>query len=310
MRVPFTDIRVEYMDSRERRVLDARPDGLREVPLLGWTRYTHARPDLPVHRHRETMEIVYMDSGTQVFQLAEQEFHVRGGDVFVVFPNEPHSTGGHPMAANAFYWLNLRMPPTGRGLLGFPTIESRLLVRRLLGLPHRQFRSGRPVKACFERLIHLHDHPEVPLRTIRMRQTVVDLLLHVVDSAARRRGFRRLPANGGGHSRHREPSAVELPIAGPCTRGRLSLSRFKVRFKAETGISPRKFIVRNKISAAQRRLAAGSDSVLDIALDLGFPSSQYFATVFKRIVGMTPHAYRQGVSAPLRASRRRSDGQV
>ncbi|MFW5856602.1 MAG: helix-turn-helix domain-containing protein [Planctomycetota bacterium] len=35
-------------------------------------------------------------------------------------------------------------------------------------------------------------------------------------------------------------------------------------------------------------------SVTDIALELGFPSAQHFATQFARTVGASPRAYRRG----------------
>ena len=69
MRVPHTSIRVEYMDTRERKVFDLRPDGVPEVPMLGWCHNSHARPDLPAHRHHEMLEIHFLDRGRQVFEV-------------------------------------------------------------------------------------------------------------------------------------------------------------------------------------------------------------------------------------------------
>ena len=88
-----------------------------------------------------------------------------------------------------------------------------------------------------------------------------------------------------------------------------SLSRFKVRFKEETGMSPRHYIVLKKIEAAQQRLLAGSEPISEIAGDLGFPTSQYFATVFSRFTGMTPTRYREEAARPHVPSRRREDRQ-
>jgi AraC-like DNA-binding protein len=84
----------------------------------------------------------------------------------------------------------------------------------------------------------------------------------------------------------------------------LSLSRFT----AETGVSPGQFLVRTRIEASKRRLAEAAEPIMQIAMSLGFSSSQYFATVFKRITGATPRAYRCG-SESRAPSRRRDDGQ-
>ena len=85
----------------------------------------------------------------------------------------------------------------------------------------------------------------------------------------------------------------------------LSLSRFKVRFKEETGMSPRQFIVRSKVDTARSRLRTGQEPIGKIALDLGFPTSQYFATVFRRLMGVSPKQYRWRLTA--RPSHRRED---
>jgi AraC-like DNA-binding protein len=48
------------------------------------------------------------------------------------------------------------------------------------------------------------------------------------------------------------------------------------------------FALRLRIEEARRRLAAGGATVTGVALDLGFSSSQYFASSFKRLTRMTP----------------------
>jgi AraC-like DNA-binding protein len=90
---------------------------------------------------------------------------------------------------------------------------------------------------------------------------------------------------------------------------RLSLGRFKVRFKAETGVSPRQFIMRAKVEAAEERLRSGRESIGQIALDLGFPTSQYFATVFRRFTGQNPKTFRREADLPKGPSHRADDGQ-
>jgi AraC-like DNA-binding protein len=51
---------------------------------------------------------------------------------------------------------------------------------------------------------------------------------------------------------------------------------------------PHEYILRCKIDRAVAQLEAGERSITDIAYDLGFSSSQYFATVFKRFTRLNP----------------------
>ena len=73
----------------------------------------------------------------------------------------------------------------------------------------------------------------------------------------------------------------------------LSVSRFKERFRDEVGVPPAEYLTRQKIEAAKSLLLAGDHSITDVAMDLGFSSSQYFATAFKRYTGRTPSEYRR-----------------
>ena len=68
---------------------------------------------------------------------------------------------------------------------------------------------------------------------------------------------------------------------------RLSPSRFKVRFLEEVGLPPREYVLRHKLGLAEQRLRRG-ESVTSVAHELGFSSSQYFATVFRRFAGHAP----------------------
>ena len=59
-------------------------------------------------------------------------------------------------------------------------------------------------------------------------------------------------------------------------------------FHRKCGIGLKQFFIRQKIAEAKRLLESGKMSVTDISYELGFASSQHFATCFKTIAGLTP----------------------
>ena len=75
-----------------------------------------------------------------------------------------------------------------------------------------------------------------------------------------------------------------------------SLSRFKAKFKEELGITPAEYITLQKMDRAQMLLKTTDDSITDIAYQLGFSSSNYFCSVFKKTLSYSPAAYRKSFS--------------
>ena len=72
-----------------------------------------------------------------------------------------------------------------------------------------------------------------------------------------------------------------------------SLSHFKAKFKEYLGIAPAEYISLQKVSAAEQELSSTDISVTELAYKLGFSSSNYFCTVFKRLLGISPTDYRK-----------------
>jgi AraC-like DNA-binding protein len=75
----------------------------------------------------------------------------------------------------------------------------------------------------------------------------------------------------------------------------LSPAHFCTAFKQSTGHSPHRYLTHRKIARAKELMTDRRLSLTEIALDSGFGSSSQFATTFRRIDGVTPSAFRQGL---------------
>ena len=58
-------------------------------------------------------------------------------------------------------------------------------------------------------------------------------------------------------------------------------------------MSAAKFQLTSRVNEARRRLRETNESIVAIALDLGFSSQSHFAQVFRREAGMSPSDYRR-----------------
>ena len=89
------------------------------------------------------------------------------------------------------------------------------------------------------------------------------------------------------HNLHRPIYLAELAnVAG------LSRMRFASQFRAATGFTPHDYILRQKIGRAQDLLLTSPESIVYVALSLGFRSQTHFSTVFKKYAGGSPARWR------------------
>ena len=65
------------------------------------------------------------------------------------------------------------------------------------------------------------------------------------------------------------------------------------KFREEVGLSPRKYYLMCRIEEAVHQLTKTDKSIIQIGTDLGFSSSQHFASLFKKIIGVTPQDCRR-----------------
>lgn len=279
---------------RRRRRIEMRlaEIGLPEVFILGRYNYTKAGPPLPEHTHGDLLEICYLVKGRQTYRVGTRNYHLRGGDVFVAFPHERHSTAGNPEEKGVLYWIMLKR--TNPILFGLPAATSAQLWDSLCHLPHRHFRGSARMKSQLDALAVLFHEPRTPLQTAALTVEALGFFLEVVRCGNAEPGMEssgqrmaRICRYIGDH--------LEEPLSVPdlAAQARLSVPRFKALFKEETGVSPGEYVLRAKIAEARRRLESGSPTVTEVAHALEFSSSQYFATVFKRYTGCTPSAVRE-----------------
>jgi AraC family transcriptional regulator len=78
----------------------------------------------------------------------------------------------------------------------------------------------------------------------------------------------------------------------------MSPYHFARLFQHSTGLPPHRFVVRARIDHAATMLATPDLSIARISQMVGFRTPSHFSTVFRRLMGVTPRAYR---AAYLRA---------
>lgn len=84
---------------------------------------------------------------------------------------------------------------------------------------------------------------------------------------------------------------ADLTVGLLAERSFVSEVYFRRLFKAEYGISPRKYIIRLRIQYAKELISTGYYSLKEIAFMSGYTDYKYFSTEFKKQVGVSPSEY-------------------
>ena len=234
------------------------------------------------------MEFCYLVHGEQVWHVGGSDYRIRGNEIFLTYPDEPHGSGNNPTGKGRLYWLHLYLPRKDKTFLTLDTREAAPLVETLRHLPRRSFRGDLRLQAIYEDIITTLLAPDLRLKKLRVARLLLEWLQIIIDCAH----AAQPPAHSPDiqrvldHVRKKIDENLTLPdlarVAG------LSLPRFKAKFKQQVGIAPMEYFMRAKVDEAGRLLKDPRQSVTDVAYSLGFSSSQYFATVFKRFTNHRP----------------------
>ncbi|MBI4979126.1 MAG: AraC family transcriptional regulator [Spirochaetes bacterium] len=256
--------------------------------MFGMHRYSTANTPIPEHTHQGAIEICYLSSGRQIIEVNDECYEMRGNDVLITPPGAPHSSSDQPAEKCALYYLTIEQKPP---LLGFDPMDAKDILKALRTSERVCFQGYPRMKTLLDdACAALIDH--VPFYRSVIMNRFMEFILDVV-AAGNNREQNPVSAAVSHAMRyideHRDEAIDTADIAAAAG---VSVPQIKRLFSAEVGIPPKEFILRRKIDRAKEMLAARHTAVTDIALALGFSSSQHFATIFKRYAGITPVDFR------------------
>lgn len=272
-----------------RKILTSGQTQLPWLQLFGIQNSEKADKPLTRHIHPDCMEIVFLLKGFQIYEVAGHLFRLTGYDVFVTLANEPHSSGNFPERISDLMWFQLRLSAL---LRTFQDQRIARLADALQELP-RTFRGNAVLESQLRESFFCLASTDSITRVLGQELFIGCLCRLILLS----RQVKPLQADQISeaiayiHEHIREPITLE-DAAASCG---LSLSRFKSKFKEETGITPRTFINYVKIANARELLRKGL-SVTEVSGRLAFDTPNYFATLFRKYTGRTPSQYRNSPS--------------
>ena len=271
---------------------------------VGWERHGHAEPmGLRPHVHDEGYEINYIVQGQVAWWVEHAVFEVQRGDLFVTHPGERHGGLDSVLHPCERYYLEFILPADSKPLPGLSRKETKMLVRDFEAIQSHCFPGSQAVKEAFVQLFASHRTPS-RYATLAARTAMHALLLGVLrDYAAYTSTQAHLTTKNATKNKVSAPIrqamawmeerlAMSYSVEEAASVVTMSVSAFHKRFLREVGFTPAEYRTRRRIHKAKEMLRRDPVSITEVAYVLGFSTSQYFATVFKKYVGLSPRQYR------------------
>lgn len=270
---------------------------LKHVPIIGYQRYIEAVADgLVPEAHANTYEFHYIVRGDLDWWAEDKSYRVKPGMVFMTRPGEMHGSSDTFFQPTELYWFQLCVPRS-KSMAGLTSTETNFIRQRLGSLTERLFSASNQIRPAFECILDEHRFPSSasPIIARAGLHQLIGFLIRDHDMYV------------GGHKGSKPissqiQSAVDLishslgdppPIDTVANEVCMSPGHFRARFRRETGFTPYEFLTRCRIDKAKDMLLKDRWSVTDVAFQLGYSSSQNFASSFKRQTGMTPTFFRK-----------------
>jgi AraC-like DNA-binding protein len=269
---------------------------LPNVPIVGWVHYLDVVPGgLSVESH-DSYEFHLLIRGTLHWVIDGVDTVIPANSVVMTRPGELHGSHDSNFEPCELYWIQVRVdePPGGTK----PADPNLATIREaIVGMKHRVFPCATPVRNLFGSILREHQ-VRGPFSRLMALSNLYQLILH----------FRRDHDQFDRHNTSQHYLSEDIkraagvlresfddpPLTDQLARAfSMSPSQFRSRFRREIGMSPYEYLTHVRIEHAKELLGDSSLSVTQIAMRLGFSSSQNFASRFKGQTGYTPSDYRR-----------------
>jgi AraC-like DNA-binding protein/mannose-6-phosphate isomerase-like protein (cupin superfamily) len=250
---------------------------------------------IPRHAH-SSFEFHIIARGACTVTTDNESFTAKAGSFYLTAPGVYHEQCNYNEGDLIEYSLDCTFHPR-RESATQENSEWSQLHSFFLSVPCTPFQDTNGVISLFEQALDeaLHIRPAYGI-------IILSLVPAILVAVARSMGIGPIPSKNNQKTRmDRIAEFVEdninRPLCPADIAAYLNLSEKQISriVFASEGYSTKRFIILAKIEQAKKMLTNPSYSINEIAKDLGYSTTSYFTTAFKKNEGVTPGAYREKI---------------
>ncbi|MFL5741971.1 MAG: helix-turn-helix transcriptional regulator [Flavisolibacter sp.] len=247
------------------------------------------------------LRFYYIADGRFDWIIEEQHYILYPGDLAVVLPGQSFGGEKDLLDIGTVSWMHLELQQlerSGKVAMGkwsrLSDSECRMIGRILLLNSCPVLSKLKDAGTIFQNIQNEFINQEIGYAT-RINQLIDELFILVARQLTRQNNssrdfpqtFMKLEQTLRENLSHQWTVEEMAALVG------LGTTAFSEKVKNYTGFSPLNYLINIRISEAFKLLKRPEVHVTDIALDIGFYSSQHFATTFKKLTGYTPSEFRK-----------------
>jgi AraC family L-rhamnose operon regulatory protein RhaS len=284
-------------------------DALPGIKTVGFWDAEHDQDwGLPWHRN-EGLELTFLESGTLGFAVEGRECVLHPDDLTVTRPWQQHRVGLPNVTRGRLYALivdvGVRRPNQPWKWPGWLVLSRPDLAELTNVLRHNEqpvWSGPAALRRCFQAIGHAVESDRNGSSVSQLAVRLNDLFLELLEMfrqrkvrldrslSSSRRAVELFLGDARAHPEHFEEESTVDSMASACGLGTTQFIHYVKRL---TNMTPVQYLNECRLEAAQRMLReAPEQGITQVALACGFNSSQYFARLFRRRFGCSPHEIR------------------
>ncbi|NBI09534.1 AraC family transcriptional regulator [Colidextribacter sp. OB.20] len=286
-----------YTWEKNKRIITQDVHGIPGLGNFSYRKQLISDPQPDVHYHRGLCEIHCVVKGHWATNIAAEgqirRYQLSAGEGLILFPGEAHSSGPAQQSPNEFYGFQIRTEGEGE-ILGLDQTHSDLLREQYRRMEHRHVKVPFTCISLLRQAFDLFSTGEPLQRSIGLQYLTCFLFQFTLMQPVEETQGARADSRVSFALRYIEENYMKpLNLEQLAQEAGYSASYFESIFLKEMGTTLKKYVNKYKVEKAKVLLESTDEPIIDLAFRMGWSSSNYFCTVFKKYTGMTPLQYRR-----------------
>jgi AraC-like DNA-binding protein len=236
--------------------------------------FTTSEKWIHAKRQIDSYELIYVVYGELFLQEENEKFHLRQGDILLLFPHRTHLSYYESTGKTSFYWSHF---------------TTDLFNGLHINWQHVTSPDHFKIASLFKQLLHIANTPDYPRYSSDLMMLLILNEVTVLNTAAQNKNSKLIKEISEWIRIH---NARKITVDTTAVYFGYNADYLSLLFKKEMGIGLKQYINKEKMQCAKNLLLSSNYSIKQIADTMGFDDENQFTKYFKYHESQSPIKFR------------------